>query len=305
MRVFKKILCPVDFSGYSRIALRYAIALATENEAPLVICHCVPDLSREIAYLHGDYAETVDHALTSNAKDKLSQFIAEMHPDNLNLLQIIERGSPAERILRVARSTGSDLIIMGTHGHSSHKRFVTGSVTNKVLHGATIPVLTICRPVHHFIQDDASHSVAIKKILCALDYEQASGNIAKLALEIGRMYHAEVTLLHVVPKAYTDEWAAQQEWVRSKLMEFIHPEQDEAFPVKFSICAGHPAEEIMRCAAVEETDLLILGHHSQKSTGNLSIESVARRVVSEATCPALVVRSQWDLHPKEFVFGVC
>ncbi|MCI0416253.1 universal stress protein [bacterium] len=293
MRVFKKILCPVDFSDYSSLALRYAVVLAHENDAPLVICHSIPDLSQTISYLQGDYVETVHEALIFNAKEKLDSFIGSM--DSVQAIKIIEQGNPTDVILQTARRTACDLIVMGTHGLSGHEKFFTGSVTNKVLHKAALPVLTVCRPTHHFIREDDVRHVEIKKILCALDYDMNSRQVAKLTLQIGRMYQAEITIFHTVPKVHANEWEAQQQWVKDKLMEFVDPTEEDWCTAKFLVGSGHPAEEILKIVSKNQIDLVVLGHHSRKVKEELFLGSVAKKVVTDSICPVLVARSRQDI----------
>lgn len=297
MRAFKKILCPLDFSEYSTMALRYAVALAQENEAPLVLCHSVPDLSQTISYLHGDYVGTVHEALISKAKEKMDSFVGKT--DNVQTMKIIERGNPTDVILQTARRTACDLIVMGTHGLSGHEKFFTGSVTNKVLHKATLPVLTVCRPTHHFIRENDLRPVEIKKILCALDYDSNSRNIAKLALSIVRMYQAEVTFFHSVPNAHPKEWVEQEEWVKNKLMEVVDPSHEDWCTVKFLVRCGQPAEEILKIVGLGHIDLVLVGHHSKKAIEEIFLGSVAKKVVTDSICPVLVARSRADAVPKE------
>src|SRR5262249_7953655 len=52
-------------------------------------------------------------------------------------------GDPGREILRAARETGADLIVMGTHGRTGLTRLLTGSVAEKVLRKAPCPVLTV------------------------------------------------------------------------------------------------------------------------------------------------------------------
>ena len=292
MKVFKKILCPVDFSDYSSLALRYATALSQENDAPLVICHSVPDLAKEMSYLEGNHFETVREALVSNAQEKLDLFAGPV-----DAIKIIDQGTPAEMILQTVKRTGCDLIVMGTHGHSGYERYFMGSVTNKILHKSTVPVLTVCRQTHHFIHEDQAHPVEIKRILCALDYEESSRNVAKLALEIGRRYQAEIIFFHSVPNADTNDWTDQKQWVQNKLQEFVQTSDNDLCTVKFLVLAGDPVRWIVQMVNGNEIDLVVVGHHSRTPGEELLLGSVAKRVLTNAICPVLIARSHLDLRP--------
>jgi nucleotide-binding universal stress UspA family protein len=293
MKVFKKILCPVDFSDYSRLALRYASALSQDNDAPLVVCHSVPDFSQEISYLEGNHVETVREALISSAREKLDDFAGR----GVQTMKVIVQGNPSEVILQTVKRAGCDLIVMGTHGHSGYERYFMGSVTNKVLHKSTVPVLTVCRQTHHFIRENHSRPVEIKRILCALDYEESSRKVAKLALEIGRMYGAEIIFFHSVPNTDTGDWVEQKEWVKGKLQQLIEVPETDSSALKFLVLAGDPVQWIIQMVKGNEIDLVVLGHHTRTPGEEIFLGSVAKRVLTNAICPVLVARSPLDLRP--------
>lgn len=291
MRVFKKILCPIDFSDYSKLALRYAHALSTENDAPLVVLHSVPDFSQVAAYLEGHQVETVREALMTNAQQKLDDFVGPV----VHALKIVEEGSPSEVILDFAKRSGSDLIVMGTHGHSGYEQYFMGSVTNKVLHKSTVPVLTVCRQSHHFINENRKHTVEIKNILCALDYEPNSRNVANLALEIGKMHQAEVIFFHCVPHTEAHDWVEKRNREQNKLRQFVQTLTEDLNGMKFLVLAGDPVQWILQMASGNAIDLVVVGHHSRTSQEELFLGSVAKRVLTNAICPVLVGRSTADL----------
>ncbi len=279
------------------MAFRYTVSLAQDNDAQLVVCHSIPDFSQAMSYLQGNYSETVQEALSSNAKEKLDNFVEKV--DSVRVIKIIGEGNPAEVILQTARRTASDLIVMGTHGLSGHEEFFTGSVTNKVLHKSALPVLTVCRPTHHFIKDDDLRPVQIKKVLCAVDYDSNSRHVAKLAFQITRMYNAEITIFHSVPKVHVHEWHEQQRWVKDKLMEFVSPSEEDWCSAKFLVVSVSPAEKILEIVRTDQIDLVVLGHHSRKLSEELCLGSVAKRVVTDSICPVLVARSREDVAIKE------
>ncbi len=295
MPIFKKILCPLDFSEYSTLALRYAAAIARENEASLALCHSIPDLSPAMSYLDGRFVSTVDETLISSATAKLDQFAADVVLPNQRVLKTIERGDPCDAILKNARETGADLIVMGTHGHTGYEQYFVGSVTNKVLHKSALPVLVVCRQSHHFIRENGSRGVEIKKILCPLDFECNSREIAKLALAIARTYQSQITFLNVVPKADSEHWEAQQETAVMKLKGFVDPVKEDWCSVRFHVRPGRPDEEILKTIEENQMDLVVLGHHSRTPAEELFLGSVARRVVTDSSCPVLVARSSMDV----------
>jgi len=90
---------------------------------------------------------TLLNEAVENHKEEASEYIqktaAMLQKEGINAKPIIVQGYPAEEILNYAKNNNIDLIIMSTHGRSGIKRWVMGSVTNRVLSHSTVPVLTI------------------------------------------------------------------------------------------------------------------------------------------------------------------
>lgn len=294
MHGFRKILCPIDFSEYSVLALRYASALARENHAELLVCHFIPDLTQAISYIEGSYIGTVSDALTTNALTKIERFTRDIVPEDQPVTQRIGSGNPSEGILRTAREAAVNLIVMGTHGHTGYERFLIGSVTNRVLHKATVPVLTVCKPSHHFIQDDKSRPVRIKQILCALDFDANNKRIVDLALSIAREYRSTIQFLHVVQSGDQDHWEMAERTATRSIRELVDAENENWCEVKFLVLAGEAGNVILRTIERENIDLLVMGHHTRKQIEELFLGSVAKRMVTDAECPVLVARSSAD-----------
>ena len=139
MLAFEIILHPTDFSERSKCAFDLACSLARDHGARLVVLHVAsPPI---IAFGNGVpvHDQLVDNRLP------LEKRLREIQPSDsgLQIEHRLERGAPAERIIRVAHETGCDLIVMGTHGRTGLGRMLMGSVAEEVLRKATCPVLTV------------------------------------------------------------------------------------------------------------------------------------------------------------------
>lgn len=69
---------------------------------------------------------------------------ADSLPDDVGVTTRMERGDPAETILRIATEESHDLIVLGSHGHSRIRRALLGSVSERVLRDGSTPVLLMC-----------------------------------------------------------------------------------------------------------------------------------------------------------------
>lgn len=294
MQIFKKILCPVDFSDYSSLALRYAVALARENDADLFVYHSIPDLSQAISYVEGNYIQTVSDLLTSRAEGKLAEYVKERVPDAVRTTLTIGAGNPPEAILANCRNEGIDLIVMGTHGYSREDRFFLGSVTHKVLHKASIPVLVV-RGSGHDILPEGDAPLLIKRILCPLDLAPEAQHIRDFAINFAKAYSSELIFAHFVREFSDREWLTQQqEWV-DKLNNMVDPSRLPELTISTVVKPGEAAAEILKAVIDLQIDLVIMGHHTRMPLEEYFMGSVAKTVVTESNCPVVVARSTADL----------
>jgi nucleotide-binding universal stress UspA family protein len=145
---FKQIVCATDFSEPSLAALEFARSLAMRYGAKLTLLNVVDLLPIVATPRSGAAVATLDVAefqqmMRENAAERLAE-LAEQHdsPDLEIATQVLE-GKPSDEIVEFARDAGADLIVIATHGHSRWRRFLFGSVAEKVVRSATCPVLSI------------------------------------------------------------------------------------------------------------------------------------------------------------------
>jgi nucleotide-binding universal stress UspA family protein len=141
MLPIRRILHPTDFSERSQAAFQTACALARDYSAPLVVLHVSTPL---VAY--GDGMFSVPPA---NFTEELRAKLQKVRPNDPRVLvehRLIE-GDPPTEILRTARESGCDLIVMGTHGWTGLSRLLMGSIAEQVVRRAPCPVLTVKTPL--------------------------------------------------------------------------------------------------------------------------------------------------------------
>lgn len=152
MDKIKKILAPTDLSKFSRSGVRYALELARDAGAELIVLHVVnyeeitqfQRGSDEVAV--ADFSSRAPQKLLERHQHALRGFLKENCSDLLPLVEIeekVEFGRPDKSIIEEARSAGVDLIVISTHGRSGLSHMILGSVTEKVVREASCPVLSI------------------------------------------------------------------------------------------------------------------------------------------------------------------
>lgn len=142
---FRKILCPVDFTENSIIALDLACRIAAQNAAPLCLVHVVSiPLSAELSPVPLEPFEV----WAQRAREKLETIAREHVPQGVDYEIVTVGGSPAESIVRERMAHSADLIVMATHGRerSVVGRLFLSDVSDRVVREAPCPVLLVPAP---------------------------------------------------------------------------------------------------------------------------------------------------------------
>jgi len=139
-----RILVPTDFSECSEEAVNFAAVVAAQTKASIELMHVV-----EPGYYSIDF--TIEHPdervqQRQRSTEQLEALSEKLSKAGIAVEMNLRGGSPSDMILDVAKTTSSDLIVMGTHGRRGLLHAVAGSVTGAVLRRGTIPVLAVRNP---------------------------------------------------------------------------------------------------------------------------------------------------------------
>lgn len=144
--LFKRILVPLDGSGLAEHALEPAIRMAQADDAELILlriaAHKGARISEGGVYSYLRWNELVERD-QQEAVDYLERVQQTKIPRAVPARVLVLHGDEAGAIVDTAASEDVDLIIMSTHGRSGPRRWILGSVTEKVLREAPCPVLVI------------------------------------------------------------------------------------------------------------------------------------------------------------------
>ncbi len=147
MKTFDKILIAIDFSENSEHAFDYALMLARQFQAELTIMHVI----NEPVDLRGFYVphisfEQLEKEIADGAEKMMETFCQTRMADFTPYQTAIVSGVPCEEIIRKAEETAASLIVLGTHGRTGLDHLIFGSTAERVVRGASCPVLTIRMP---------------------------------------------------------------------------------------------------------------------------------------------------------------
>ena len=142
---FKKILCPTDFSDPAAKALKVAAGMAVDYSAELLVVNVVepiPTVSGTDA-LPLNYLQQYLRETENAAKKRLKELVAKVVPAEIKVRPLVLTGQAAQQIVDLADKKMVDLMVIATHGQTGLKRWVFGSVTERVLKLTSRPVLII------------------------------------------------------------------------------------------------------------------------------------------------------------------
>ncbi len=137
--MFSNLLVAVDGSESAKKAFEKSIYLAQNCNSKVDIVHVVQ------CELGGDSANTFEliEELKENAKKMLEEYKNQAAKNNIPIQIMVIQGDPAQVIIELAKTKNYDLIIMGTRGRSAFQELLIGSVSQKVMHHASCPVMVV------------------------------------------------------------------------------------------------------------------------------------------------------------------
>ena len=150
----QKILVPSDGSKVGEAALPFVEKLiammSPEVKVEVTLLGVVTVLRHWVAVgstsVLIDYTEEEWNSIKKGVADNLEKTAATLRKQGIMVNICVKTGNAADEIFKTADEIKADMIAMSTHGRSGLRRLVLGSVTDKVLRGASIPVLVVKAP---------------------------------------------------------------------------------------------------------------------------------------------------------------
>lgn len=148
----QKVLVPIDFSDYSKNALKYAVNFSRQFNANMILVYVVEPVIYPPDFSMGQIAlPSVNTEWDIKAKEELDKLAKSEIPAEVKVTTILKTGKPFFEIIETAAEENVDLIIIATHGHSGVEHILFGSTAEKVVRKAPCPVLTLREPIKGFM----------------------------------------------------------------------------------------------------------------------------------------------------------
>jgi nucleotide-binding universal stress UspA family protein len=151
MDEIKKVLVPIDFSDYSKNALRYSVNIIKQFQAKVSLVYVIEPMIYPTDFSMGQIAvPSSDLDISKRAREELEKLAKTEFGSDIVVDIIIKTGKAFVEIIETASELDIDLIIIATHGHTGVEHLLFGSTAEKVVRKAPCPVLSLREPIKGF-----------------------------------------------------------------------------------------------------------------------------------------------------------
>ena len=260
-----RILCAVDASLPAAAAFEQALALSVQRGAQLVLVHAVP---KHTAYSWGA-VERVALLAALRARAEVSKVPVRVRT---------QQGDTAEVVLLHARAHAPDLIVLGSHEPIGLARFRFGSIADRVVRGATCPVLLVPAAI-------AQATPSFRRVVCAVDLSARTpamiGDVSRFLQGVERF-----VLLHVVHDSAQRRAASGD--ARQRLRSMLDTQNVQA-DVIVTASSRSVDDDILRVASETTADLIVLGVTRSTGLRRRLLGSTAIRASRRSPIPVLIL----------------
>jgi nucleotide-binding universal stress UspA family protein len=283
------ILLATDFMQSSRMALDYALLLAHSFGAHLVIINAF-ELGPEASSV-----EMVDHVPSRTRKEataRLQAFVSGCSRAGVSTDSALVEGAVPDAVLNAVRNFKADLLMMGTQGvHRGLGHLLIGSNTEALMLRSPCPTLTIGPHVLAGVNLDG----CFKKIVYISNFKLASAAAAPFAVQLSQVLASRIEIYQVVKTQELKENPAQLQGIAeeycSQLRSFVPDISEEWCDPEFQLKQIITPEEVLQ-KSLDPSVLMVVGAHSAPTLERHLHTSYPYRLLANAACPIITVRSE-------------
>lgn len=282
MAKYKKLLVAIDGSASSLHALEESFKLSKEGTLGVSVA---PPFTVD---LRVDAEEGIKSLLTEPCETALNKASEMAQGAGAEVFGICAMGQPHERIVDLSESEGCDLIVVGAKGMLSIDKALMGDTTAKVIGYSVKDVLVVPEKA----------PLGLDRILLSTDGSQYSRRATVRALDFAESYGTELLVICIV-EISAEVYSIAPEVVEKKVTEAGEyltgiKKQAESRGIKyrdFIRDSEAPYDIIREIAQTEKAGLIFMGSHGRTGVTRILMGSTVERVIAEAPCPVLVVKS--------------
>lgn len=291
--MYDTVLVPTDGSDHAVRAAEHGRYLAGLFDATVHLLHVV-DVETTTGLLGGEPPDDLLADLEEEGRRVLETTRTGLSGVD-EVETVVRRGDPVETILEYAAERDVGLLAMGTHGRTGLDRYVTGSVTERVVRRADAPVLTVRAT-------DRSHVEGYEEVLVPTDGSDAAEAAVDHGLAVAERAGARVHAVNVVdvgslgassgnvpPTRLVDRLEADG---RAASERVAARARERGLEVVTEVTEGFPAVELLDYTEERDVDLCVMGTAGRTGLNRYLLGSTTERIVRHAEVPVLAVNAR-------------
>ncbi len=299
--MYTRILVPLDGSATAEAVLPYAEALAAGFRTAVELLSVI-DIGAMVTHLAADKVHHLDTIIATEEKNSASYLerIAKSFSRLPTECRIV-RGKPEEAILETASKDRNTLIAMATHGRSGAKRWLLGSVAEKVLRGTTNPLFLVRAAAAKTTPERIINSIVVP-----LDGSSLAEQILPTVSSWAQALDVEVTLIRAFEfpasayygsEDYLPNYDAFRKQARMEAGDYLKEKEESLVregvrTVSTFTLDGPAADEIIGYAQTAPRAVIAMSTHGRSGVRRWILGSVTEKVVRHGDDPVLVVRGE-------------
>ena len=287
--MYNKILLPVDDTTGNAEVLHHAAEIATYLDSKIQLLH-VADTEQHSVTLTD---EGVVDGLVRRGEEIVADAGETLRTLDVEYSTDVVQGIPAGTIVEYADEFDYDVIVMPTHGREGLSRYLLGSVTEKVVRLADVPVLTAR------MQEEDTFAFPYEHVLVPTDGSDVAERAAAHAFDLAESLDATVRVLTAVEGKRFDS----DEQTSNGALDFDRPErefverivddaEDRGLEASSHVVSGKPDEAILTTIDIHDCDAVIMGTTGRRGVDRILLGSVAEKTVRSAPVSVVTVRGK-------------
>lgn len=297
MPLFETIILPLDGSEPSESALSYAAALSELTNSPLVVLHVLEEMRPVFDAYRSEvvWISPEQPRVELEAPELLEEPIGRLRAAGLTVRPVFRLGDPAAEILAEVELWPAPLVVMASHGRGGLERLLLGSVADRIVREAPVPVLVV--PTVPPSEQPAR--VQLRTLLVPLNGSPLAEHALPAAMDLARLARARLTLVRVVNTRKglaggdeLEQFEREAEvYLRQKAETLAAP---SGRTILWHVLSGEPGEQLRRFITARQPDLVIMVTRGRGRLARWILGSVAEDLLTSRATPLLLLRARDD-----------
>ncbi len=280
--MLRTVMLPTDFSAECESILDLARGLPAMGVKVVVLLHVV-----EASGLEGPVIATK----VDEVRDRLRELVPVLQGVGLTVEVRVPTGDPFETIVGLASEMNVDAIVCGSHAKGLMTQLVAGSVSERLLRDAPVPML-LAR--FDLLKNQADPSNLLRrfgeKVLMPTDFSTSASHAFTAAMELPKGLIKTLYLMHVVDPGLTGEKLRKaEEGAEFHLRNLQAMAQQHGIAASVIVRKGEPQRTILEELDDRRATGVITGTRGRNAVQEALMGSVSMTLLKQASCPVMIV----------------